>query len=386
MGRVKFYVIALLPGLVAVAAALPASAATPESVIYSFTGGSDGSAPAGTLLNIGGTLYGTATGAGETGGSVFAITPNGTETTLATFAGGVNGDLPDADLINVGNTLYGITQQGGGTGCSGHGCGTVFSVTTTGSKTTLYSFQGGMDGASPIGGVIASGGAFYGVTAYGGGNSCTNSCGTVFKITPSGTETVIYRFGSPRDGAIPIGHLIRFAGAFFGLTRAGGAGYGTIFSVTPQGTEKVVYALNGNSDGAYPFGALTSMHGALYGTTTFSGGSGFGTIFKLTSGLETLYSFNAGSDGFNPNGDLISSGGALYGTTANGGGGPCSGGGCGTVFKLGADGTETELHAFQGIPDGTGPQGGLVKIKGYLYGSTYGGGAHGFGSIFKVTK
>jgi len=379
----------LLAVLLAPAAAL---SAPKEKVIYSFTGGADGSAPSATLLNINGTLYGTASGLGETTGSVFAVTQAGIETTLATFDGGLDGYPPGSRLYKIGNTLYGTTFEGG-TGCFGHGCGTVFSVPLSGGAiTTLYTFQGGTDGAEPIDGLTTLYGDFFGVTYSGGNPACTfeNGCGTVFKITPSGKKSIVHLFGSQGDGWNPSGRLIRHAGELYGVTANGGRfDYGTIFKISLDGTETVLYSFTGGSDGAYPSGALLEMNGALYGATPYVsvGTTPYnGSIFKFTTKLKTLYTFKGGSDGLGPNGDLLAIDGSLYGTTTYGGGAGCNNG-CGTVFKLAANGKENILHAFSGPPDGNRPQGGLVKVNDLLYGVTYAGGTNTnlpVGTVFAV--
>jgi len=178
------------------------SPAGKEKVLYRFTGGTDGANPEGGLVrDAAGNLYGTTTygggGACQNGsftgcGTVFKVDKTGTETVLYRFTGGTDGANPFAGLVRdgVGN-LYGTTYQGGNTGCQSQmgGCGTVFKVDTTGKETVLYSFTGGTDGETPFSGLLRdAAGDLYGTTAAGGTknkNVCASSgCGVVFKIHP----------------------------------------------------------------------------------------------------------------------------------------------------------------------------------------------------------
>src|ERR1700733_8696972 len=122
--------------------AAPANAAT-EHAIYAFKNGSDGALPISQLIAVGGTLYGTTEAGGPThSGTVFAVTAKGVEHVVYAFNGGSDGEEPRAGLINIGGLLYGTTAYGGGTGCGGAGCGTVFSVTPAGTENIVYAFKG----------------------------------------------------------------------------------------------------------------------------------------------------------------------------------------------------------------------------------------------------
>jgi uncharacterized repeat protein (TIGR03803 family) len=347
----------MLAGLAPVVLAAAVARAASESVVYSFNGGTDGGVPLASLINVGGTLYGTTMQGGGTGcggfgcGTVFSVTPTGVEAVLHSFKGGTDGALPFASLINVAGTLYGTTVQGGGTGCGGYGCGTVFSVAPTGVETVLHSFEGGTDGAIPAASLIKVGGALYGTTQMGGSGDCSNSvgCGTVFKVTKAGVEAVVYSFKGGIDGASPYASLINVSGTLYGTTYGGGAGgdcsnsveiigCGTVFKVTKAGVEAVVYSFKGGIDGANPYASLINVGGTFYGTTTYGGGaSNLGALFNVTeAGAETVvYSFKGGTDGATPTEPLLNVRGAFYGATEAGGGGDCSySSGCGTVFKL----------------------------------------------------
>jgi uncharacterized repeat protein (TIGR03803 family) len=175
-------------------------------------------------------------------GSIFRLTPAGVLTTLHTFAGGdVANPLGGLIQASDGN-LYGTTQEGGVNAVNGVGRGVVYKISLTGTFTRLYSFAV-KDGADPISGLLqGSDGNLYGTTDYGGSGGCTSEalysgCGTVFKITPAGTLTTLYKFGGTTDGADPTTALIQGNdGNFYGTTSADGqGGFGTIFKITPGG-------------------------------------------------------------------------------------------------------------------------------------------------------
>ena len=160
-----------------------------EQVLHAFAGGSDGGYPHAAVIAVKGSLYGTTAGGGTYGhGTVYSLTTTGTEKVLYSFAGGSDGARPFAGLIDVKGTLYGTTNEGGGTGCGGNGCGTVYSISTTGTEAVLHSFSGSPDGATPYAGLIDMNGTLYGTTAGGGGPKCelydSSGCGTVFALTP----------------------------------------------------------------------------------------------------------------------------------------------------------------------------------------------------------
>jgi uncharacterized repeat protein (TIGR03803 family) len=253
-----------------------------KSAVYDFQGGSDGAGPTGTLLNVGGTLYGTTVGDGAGGncGTVFKVLAHspalaGTERALYGFKGGTgDGCNPlNAPLIELNGTLYGTTYVGGGQGV-------VFSVNPSGVETVLHKFGGGSDGVNPIAGLVALNGTLYGTTYQGGANG-VNGGGTVFAITPSGTETVLHSFGTGADGVLPSGGLTALNGTLYGTTAAGGTnGQGTLFSITPSGTETVLHNFTG-ADRGEPSNNLIFIKGTFYGTTEIGGSANFGTVFSL---------------------------------------------------------------------------------------------------------
>ncbi|HYL26908.1 MAG TPA: choice-of-anchor tandem repeat GloVer-containing protein, partial [Candidatus Nitrosotalea sp.] len=165
---------------------------------------------------------------------------------LYSFQGGTDGEHPSGRLASLNGVLYGLTSIGG-SGCPQYPCGTVFSMTTSGTEAVLYSFQGGNDGANPTGGLLVVNGSLYGTTQNGGTTYgyCYGGCGTVFKVSTSGDEQVLYRFQGGSDGYFPSGDLTALRGVLYGTTSngggsgCGGRGCGTVFRITTAGTEKV---------------------------------------------------------------------------------------------------------------------------------------------------
>ena len=384
----------LLLGAALIAAAWPSTAACAQTLttLYSFAG-SDGMYPLDhdTLIfdssgNLEGTtLYGGVNGAG----TVFELTPSGTETPLYNFTGGSDGGTPFGGLIaDASGNLYGTTASGGT-----YGDGTVFELTPSGTLIVLYSFTGNSDGGTPYSGLVAdASGNLYGTTVYGG----NFDNGVVFKLTKSTTtpwpETVLHAFTGDSDGGYPEAGLIFDAsGNLYGTTAFGGSSdVGAVFKLSPSArppwTETPLYSFAGETDGSFPLGSLIfDTSGNLYGTTMEGGSLGYGTVFKLTPSAtppwtETLlYSFS-GNDGASPVAGLIAdAAGNLYGTTQFGGSADD-----GTVFKLTASGSETTLHEFTGS-DGEFLLGGLIAdAAGNLYGTTEYGGANGQGTVFKL--
>jgi uncharacterized repeat protein (TIGR03803 family) len=376
-------------------AALDGANASGYHIFYSFKGGGAGREPIGSvLIDDSGNLAGTVQG------SVYQLTPDGDESVLYRFPHGSRQD-PRSGVIadNLGN-LYGITPYGGSCAGANIGCGVVFKIAPDGTETTLHAFQGGTDGAVPSGGLVMDGtGNLYGTTGAGGENC---NCGTVFKITPDGTETVLHAFQEATEGWTPAGGVILdSSGNLYGTTVESPqdgpyTGYGTVFKLSPDGTQTILYSFKGrgSSDGEMPFAPLVmDAAGNLYGTTAFGGDAescdaGCGTVFKLSPGgrEKVLHEFH-GDDGFvdayGP-GLVLDSAGNLYGV-AHGGSGTGCGNGCGIVFKMSPHGKEKVLHNFEGgTADGSDPRSSLTFYNGDLYGTTYAGGIYGFGTVFRL--
>jgi uncharacterized repeat protein (TIGR03803 family) len=339
---------------------------------------SDGTQPVYTSLvqSSDGNLYGTTLGGGTNGdGTVFKITPAGTLTTIYSFCSQTNcgdGSGPYAGVLRgVDGNFYGTTSFGGT-----FGNGTVFKLTATGTLTTLHSFDyTAGDGAQPFAALIqASDGNFYGTTAGGG----PSNAGTIFKITPSGTLTILHTFNGS-DGATPMTSLVQgIKGDFYGT-----AGQ-NIFQMTPQGALTTLHAFTG-PDGAYPNGIMRAANGIFYGTT-YGGGSnnscnnGCGTIFQIASSgtFTTLYNFDS-THGANPVATLAQgTDGNFYGTTYAGG----VGGDYGTVFEMSPAGALTSLHSFVGT-DGGQPYGPVAQAtNGEFYGTATNFGSYSGGTLF----
>ncbi len=328
-------------------------------------------------------------------------------TTFATLMSfnGTDGVFPERAALIQGfdGNFYGVAYDGGtSTACGIYGCGTVFKVTSAGKLTTLHSFDS-TDGAYPVGTLVqGSNGDLYGTT-YGGsaGGKCTGvigGCGTVFKVTTGGTRTTLHKFGGT-DGNGPTGLVQGTDGDFYGTTNFGGTyGGGTVFKITSGGTLTTLYSFctsSGCTQNAYPLAALVQgTDGDFYGTTGGVVSSGCplscGTFFKITSSgtLTTLHTFDT-TDGAIPHSVVQGSDGDFYGMTVDGGSSTFCANGCGTVFKVTSAGTLTTIYSFcpkSGCSDGSYPDSALVQgSDGKLYGTSSFGGAHKYGTAFKIT-
>jgi uncharacterized repeat protein (TIGR03803 family) len=406
MYRSHAAVLALACGLVSAGGATPAAAGS-YKVLHAFQGGSDGSWPLASVIDVGGTLYGTTFQGGGAStchgphgvvygcGTVFSLNlTTGAENVVYSFQGGSDGRGPSAGLIKLGDKLYGTTLLGGGSATciwrgQRHGCGAVFSVNpTTGAERVVYSFQGGSDGAFPMASLIDVGRTLYGTTYAGG----TPGYGTIFSLNPTtGAETVVHAFRNSDDGAYPQASLIDVGGTLYGTTARGGpSGDGTVFLQNPAtGVETVVYPFRGGSDAEYPEASLIDVGGILYGTTFQGGASGCGTVFSLnpTSAAEqVVYAFPSPSACSFPNASLVRAGRLLYGTTDYGGLY-----GSGTVFSLApTTGAVSTVYSIPGGSGGAYPFASLIDVGGTLYGTTWRGGSYnrdhdGNGTVFGVT-
>jgi phospholipase C len=262
--------------------------------LHAFGASGDGATPVGDLLAYDGAIFGTTEYGGKSRplcargcGTVFRIgASSGSESVLHAFGAARDGSLPIAGLIEVAGTLYGTTQYGGTrTAFCVTGCGTVFALDPrSGDERVIYRFNytpNRADGAYPAAALVALGGALYGTTLGGG----AASQGTIFEITPSSTEEVLHSFDcckSGDDGMEPAGALILSGSTLYGTTRHGGLQRkGTIYSVTASGAERVLYDFGNRPDGAQPAAALYLLGSALYGTTAYGGSTGEGTIFTF---------------------------------------------------------------------------------------------------------
>jgi uncharacterized repeat protein (TIGR03803 family) len=368
------------------AVALPAQTFT---TLYNFDG-ADGQYPYAPLVQgIDGNLYGaTASGGPSEDGEIFKMTPSGALTTIY-YGGGTDAALV---LVTDGD-FYGTTVNGGSSrACGSNGCGTVFKITPSGTFATLYGFDL-TDGYAPNGLVQGADGDFYGTTFIGG----AHHAGTVFKITPGGTLTTLHTF-DVTDGGFPEGALVQATdGNFYGTTYYGGSnseclskyGCGTVFKITPSGTLTTLHSFD-ETDGDGPgAGLVQASDGDLYGTTGGGGAYYDGTVFKITLGgsFTMLHTFD-GTDGADPDAALIqATDGNLYGVTYSGGTntGGCNEVTCGTIFKITLSGTLTTLHDFN-YTDGYDPHALVQATDGTFYGSTlYGGTYVTAGTIFSLS-
>lgn len=366
------------------AASYPSVAQT-ETVLHSFNG-NDGAYPFSRLtIDSHGNLYGTTGGTvPPTFGTIFELsrsTPIGN--LLVFFRRTPTGNCDfciDNLLRDAQGNLY-FSDAIGGTS----GNGAVYKRTPAGlMPIVLYSFTGGADGQYPNDGLISDDeGNLYGTTGLGG----AFGQGVVFKVTPTGVETVLHSFTGGSDGGEPWGRLLPDSqGNLYGATYADGGlqlSFGVIFKLSPSGVLTVLHSFTGGSDGGHPNGDLIAdAEGNLYGTTPAIAHSTHGTVFKVTPQgvLTVLHSF-LGSDGFSPrSGVIMDADGNFYGTTYSGGDSND-----GVVYELSVNGTETVLHSFSG-PDGSLPVGGLVfDTFGNLYGTTAYGGTSNDGVVFKLT-
>ncbi len=321
-----------------------------ETILYNFTGGSDGSRPwGGVIFDSAGNLYGTTfLGGTSNAGTVYELTPGQggvwTETLLYSFAGGADGSGPQSDLIfDRSGNLYGTTTGGGSPGN-----GIVFELTPgqggLWTETVLHSFMAG-EGTSPrAAAIFGTHGELYGTLA----NDGAYGAGGVFRLNPPATkggawrETTLYTFTGGADGLGPLCRLVLYKGSLYGTTVKGGASSGgVIFQLTPPAShegawmETVLHSFTCGSDGCIGWaGLIMDGNGTFYGTTQFGGlPSNGGTVFelKLQGGIWTesvLYSFIYGPNHFSAAGLLLGKHGTLYGTTVG------DNRNAGMVFKL----------------------------------------------------
>jgi uncharacterized repeat protein (TIGR03803 family) len=359
-----------------------------QATLYSFPPAPRGTYPEVVAFGPGGDLYGTTCcGGGANVGLVYKMDAAGHVTVLHSFEGGTDGAYPSWQLaFDAAGNLYGATVQGGTANQ-----GTVFKVDTSGRETVLYTFTGGADGGYPNGVIIDPASNLYGTTAFGGAGSKTGlQEGVVFKLDPSGRETLLYSFTGLSDGGLPEAGVIRdSAGNLYGTTDEGGLGAGVVYEVSAAGQYKVLHAFTGGADGGYPFApVIRDSAGNLYGTVSGYGAGGAGVVYKLdpVGQYTALYSFTGGTDGGSPTSGVVRDpAGNLYGANVHGGTPSCYLDiGCGVVYKLDTSGQLTVLHSFTGGPDGSGSGAPIRSPAGSLFAAA-GGGIAGGGLLYKLT-
>jgi uncharacterized repeat protein (TIGR03803 family) len=344
-------------------------------VLYEFADTPDGAQVYGPLAgDRAGNLYGTTSQGGVYNmGTVFKLDATGHETVLHSFNGvdgvaGYTGLVRDAE-----NNFYGMTIGGGA-----YNLGTVFKIDAAGKFQLLHSFSG-PDGATPYAPNVIrdAAGNIYSMTSAGG----AYGLGTVFKLDTAGQETVLHSFSGPPDGSEPTAGLIQDAnGNLYGTTTDGGAfDLGAVFKLDPSGNETVLYSFSA-IDGEHPTTSLMAdSNGNFYGTTVSGGAFGNGILYKLdTAGtLTVLHSFDPDADGTEPFGRLVrDNSGNFWGTTETEG--PW---GVGTIYKLDVTGK----FSVYDPAGGANPFAGMIRdAQGNLYAGTAGGGK-GVGVVFKLT-
>ena len=349
------------------------------SLAYSFTGGADsGAAQSGLTQAADGALYGVTDLQGSnTYGTVFRFTRSGGVTTLHIFAPADGGVSRSKLLIGADGALYGTSQT------SSANTGTVWRITTQGAFSVLHTFNGN-DGRDPAGGLVQdAAGNLYGLTVGGG----SLNCGTAYSLSQTGTLTTLFSFTCGSDGNGPQGALTFGPdGNLYGVTLLGGAhNQGTVFRITTGGALTTLYSFNDSSDGALPqSGVLLGSDGNFYGTSS-AGATGRGTIFRITpaGAFTTLYSLTPG-DGSAPLSGLIQdTRGNFYGETAFTNPGNAFNQD-GSIFEFTSNGTFVQLHA-QSPSLGQQPRGGLtIAQDGNLYGTADLGANYGIGGIFSM--
>jgi uncharacterized repeat protein (TIGR03803 family) len=244
------------------------------TVLHNFTA-DEGNFARGRLVQDGkGNFYGTCLFGGAPGdGTVFKYSTKGKLTVLHAFTG-TDGQYPEHGVVRdrAGN-LYGVTAFGGASDN-----GAVYKIAADGTFSTLYSFAGGADGSFLYGGLaLDRDGNLYGSTADGG----ASGYGTVFKIAPDGTKTTLYNFTGGADGADPEGDMLLLGKNLYSASTSGGAdGEGGIYKLTSSGKEKVLADFSA-SNGDYYSAGLTQSGKTLYGTTEFGGTDGDGVVFSV---------------------------------------------------------------------------------------------------------
>jgi len=352
--------------------------------LFSFDGTDGGYPYTGHLAYNAGTLYGTAYYGGSYSyyGVVFSITTAGTETVLYNFTGGSDGGYPFAPVIRDKNgNLYGTAYYGGSSTY-----GVVFKVDTAGNETVLHSFTGGSDGGYPYQGVVMDKkGNLYGTTYYGGANSYY---GVIYKLDKKGNETVLHNFSySSSDGCYPFygSLLMDTKDNLYGVTDSCGASYeGTLYEYSKKGTFSLLHSFaGGTSDGCYPYGTpAMDSKGNFYGTTDSCGTNSAGIVWKVSKkGKETIL-----HNGSCSSSDICYMGGGvtldkkdnLYGLADDGGANSY-----GALYELSRKGTLTLLHSFD-YSDGGYPFADEVLLvgKGTLYGATSSGGTDYEGTVW----
>ncbi len=328
---------------------------------------------------------GVGTGQGVSGnGTVFSMTTAGSLSVLNTFNVGIStgwGPLSGV-VLGTDGSFYGTTEIGGTAGCV-LGCGIVFKYGSNGLG-TLWAFTGGSDGGSPIAGPVeGSDGNYYGTTSVGGG---TTSCGTVYKITPTGVLTTLYQFDGTHGCTSNAPLVLGTDGNFYGVTTFGGThGDGAVFKISPAGKETTIFNFDG-THGQFPESPLVQgTDGNFYGTAETGGSLGSGVVFKISSSgkLTVLHAFPSdANDGQAPTAGVVQAlDGNFYGVTQSGGMF-----GAGTIYRISSAGTYSKRYEFDGTTAST-PYVGLIQhTNGVFFGLTVQGGTSNSGTFYSYSE
>ncbi len=324
----------------------------------------------------------------QVGGTAFKITATGDLTLLHAFpASATDGALPEAIMIQgTDGNFYGTTTVGGANDEANLGDGTIFKITPSGTVTILHSFNASSttDGAYPQAGLVqGTDGNFYGTVSTGG----KYGYGAVFKITPGGAFSLLYSFtGTGSDGAQPFAGLVQGSdGSFYGCTYEGGAGYGTIYKVTASGAFTLVYAPTSAQGSACSATLVEGSDGDFYGASYAGGPNLLGTFFKVNSSgssFTVLHTFGSGTDGGQPfAGPVLASDGNFYQTTTTGGASNE-----GVIDRITPSGTTKTVYTFLGgSTDGGQPYSTLTQANdGNFYSTTAEAGASSAGTVFQL--
>jgi uncharacterized repeat protein (TIGR03803 family) len=392
----QFSLTLLAAALFALAVLACQAQAQTYTLLYNFPGGSKGLQPGDFVVTASGSILGEASYNNCACSLLYNLT-NGKETVLHRFSEtqGYQEEVPEGLLLSTkGDTLYGTTMYGGSrsdTCDPSLGCGIAFSYNLTTSKYKLmHEFKNGpKDGAGPVGTqALDSSGNLFGLT-FGGG---TNGNGAFYEITAAGAEKVLYSFGDAPDGAHPGSGPISYGGNYYGVTIDGGANTcyngscGTIFKITPAGKETVLYNFTGGSDGLNPYELIGDSKGNFYGISKTQDNT-TAAVFEINSTGAFSIAYN-GSYVSQIDYIILGSNGSLY-ASSSGGDPSCTPNGCGQILQItptgGGNGTVTVLHQFDNT-DGSllNPFEDLVFAGGVLYGTTNYGGSTNNGVIYKL--
>ena len=393
-----FYGTTISAGLVP-AGTTPSNPSAPSQgsgTVYSVTSGgsisriatfsappSEGRTPSGALLQAAdGSFYGVTASGTPKGysGSIFRLTASGTLSTLYQFS---QGGFPESGLsLGPDGAFYGAAELGGT-----NGVGSVFRITTAGDFSTVYSFTGGGNGLRPKAALtLGSDGQFYGTTSEGG--SGTGS-GTIFRISPTGSYTLLHSFDLATSGNQPLGKLLQASdGNFYGTTTSFGANSaGTLYRLTPAGVVTVLHAFRGNTtEGGNPAaGVIQGADGALYGTTAGGGSTAGGTVYRVTlaGAFSTLHTFRSGAPGENPRSPLLlGRDGNFYGTASN----VSFGDSRGVVYRLTPQGQYAAIYQSASLVNEDGLEDEPIQAAdGDLYVPTRSDGNFNFGSVIAIS-